>query len=41
MPFLIPLYYCGAADYKIAMATLNLDDLLTELKQNPHEEDIK
>ena len=33
--------YYGAADDKIAAASLNLNDLLTELKQNPHEDDIK
>lgn len=33
--------YYGAADDKIAAASLNLNDLLTELKQNSHEEDIK
>jgi len=33
--------YYGAADDKIAVASLNLNDLLTELKQNPHENDIK
>jgi predicted GH43/DUF377 family glycosyl hydrolase len=33
--------YYGAADDKIAVASLNLNDLLTELKQNPNENDIK
>lgn len=33
--------YYGAADDKIAVASLNLNELLTELKQNPHEDDIK
>ncbi|SHM34567.1 glycoside hydrolase family 130 protein [Flavobacterium saccharophilum] len=37
---LLYIYY-GAADDKIAVASLNLNDLLTELKQNPHENDIK
>ena len=29
--------YYGAADDKIAVASLNLNDLLNELKNNPHE----
>jgi predicted GH43/DUF377 family glycosyl hydrolase len=33
--------YYGAADDKIAVASLNLNDLLTELKQHPHEDNIK
>jgi predicted GH43/DUF377 family glycosyl hydrolase len=33
--------YYGAADDKIAAASLNLNDLLNELKQNSHEDDIK
>lgn len=33
--------YYGAADDKIAVASLNLNDLLNELKQNSHEDDIK
>jgi predicted GH43/DUF377 family glycosyl hydrolase len=37
---LLYIYY-GAADDKIAVASLNLNDLLNELKQNPHENDIK
>ncbi|MBF4494476.1 pesticidal protein Cry7Aa [Flavobacterium sp. MR2016-29] len=36
---LLYIYY-GAADDKIAVASLNLNDLLTELKQNSHENDI-
>lgn len=31
--------YYGAADDKIAVASLNLNDLLKELKNNPHEND--
>ncbi|MBS7256556.1 glycoside hydrolase family 130 protein [Flavobacterium branchiicola] len=37
---LLYIYY-GAADDKIAVASVNLNDLLTALKQNPHEEVIK
>lgn len=33
--------YYGAADDKIAVASLNLNDLLTELKKNPNENAIK
>ncbi|OMQ10554.1 pesticidal protein Cry7Aa [[Flexibacter] sp. ATCC 35103] len=33
--------YYGAADDKIAVASLNLNALLTELKQNPNENDLK
>lgn len=33
--------YYGAADDKIAVASLNLNELLTELKMNPHENNIK
>lgn len=33
--------YYGAADDKIAVASLNLNELLTELKKNPHENNIK
>lgn len=34
---LLYIYY-GAADDKIAVASVNLNDLLTELKNNPHED---
>ncbi|KAF2515635.1 glycoside hydrolase family 130 protein [Flavobacterium foetidum] len=33
--------YYGAADNKIAVASLSLNELLTELKMNPHEDDSK
>ena len=33
--------YYGAADDEIAVASLNLSELLTELKKNPHEDNIK
>jgi len=33
--------YYGAADNTIAAASLNFNDLLIELKQNPNEDDIK
>lgn len=33
--------YYGAADDKIAVASLNLNELLTELKKNSHENNIK
>ncbi|WYZ22128.1 hypothetical protein AABD74_18475 [Flavobacterium soyae] len=33
--------YYGAADDQTAVAALDLNDLLTELKQNPNEDDIK
>jgi len=37
---LLYIYY-GAADDKIAVASLNLNDLLNELKQHPNENDNK